>query len=75
MRALGLRAGELIQVSTNIEDHERATAADVVAAVARHAPVQGAELVGRAPASALEGLGVPLRNRRTLEDLLGHLDS
>ena len=72
MRALGLQLGDLVQVSTNIEDHTRVTAADVVAAVARHAPVQGAELVGLAPAAALEGLDVPLRNRRTLED---HIDS
>ena len=72
LRALGLRAGEVIQVSTNIEDHTRVTAAEVVAAVARHAPVQGAELVGLAPEAALTGLEVPLRNRRTLED---HLDS
>ena len=33
---------------------------------------RGAELVGLAPAAALEGLDVPLRNRRTLED---HIDS
>ena len=71
VRALGLVAGPVIQVSTNIEDHASTTAADVVAAVARHAPVSGAELVGLAPAAALEGLDVPLRNRRTLEDHLG----
>ena len=68
MRALGLQLGDLVQVSTNIEDHTRVTAADVVAAVSRHAQVRGAELVGLAPAAALEGLDVPLRNRRTLED-------
>jgi glutamate formiminotransferase len=74
VRALGLQlAGSgLVQVSTNIEDHRRSTAADVVRAVARHAPVAGAELVGLAPAAALAGLDVPLRNRQTLED---HLDS
>ena len=73
VRALGLElaATGVIQVSTNIEDHMSTTAADVVAAVARHAPVAEAELVGLAPAAALEGLDVPLRNRRTLED---HLD-
>ena len=73
VRALGLElaATGVIQVSTNIEDHMRTTAADVVAAVARHAPVAEAELVGLAPAAALQGLDVPLRNRRTLED---HLD-
>jgi glutamate formiminotransferase len=68
VRALGLRLGDLVQVSTNIEDHTRVTAADVVAAVARHVPVAQAELVGLAPAAALEGLDVPLRNPRTLED-------
>jgi glutamate formiminotransferase len=72
VRALGLEAGPLVQVSTNIEDHTRVTAAEVVAAVARQAAVSGAELVGLAPAAALEGLDVPLRNRRTLED---HIDS
>jgi glutamate formiminotransferase len=71
VRALGLQLDELVQVSTNIEDLARTRAADVVAAVARHAPVAQAELVGLAPAAALEGLDVPLRNRRTLEDELG----
>ena len=74
VRALGLRLESTgtTQVSTNIEDHTLTTAAQVVAAVARHAAVAGAELVGLAPAAALAGLDVPLRNRRTLED---HLDS
>jgi len=73
VRALGLQlAGSgLVQVSTNIEDPS-VTAAQVVGAVARHAPVAGAELVGLAPAASLAGLDVPLRNRRTLEE---HLDS
>ena len=75
VRALGLRAGELIPVSTHKEDHQRTPAAAGVAAGAPPAPRPGAPLVGLAPASALEGLDVPLRNRRTLEDLLGHLDS
>ena len=74
VRALGLRLESTgtTQVSTNIDDHTLTTAAQVVAAVARHAPVAGAELVGLAPAAALAGLDVPLRNRRTLED---HIDS
>src|SRR5215210_8712573 len=63
VRALGLElAGSgVIQISTNIEDPARTTAGSVVAAVARHAEVSGAELVG---------LAVPLRNRRTLEEVL-----
>jgi glutamate formiminotransferase / 5-formyltetrahydrofolate cyclo-ligase len=69
VRALGLQAGDVIQVSTNIEDHARTRAVDVVTAVARHATVTGAELVGLAPAASLEGLDIPLRNRRTLEDI------
>ena len=74
VRALGLElaGSRLVQVSTNIEDHHVTTAAQVVDAVARHAEVAGAELVGLAPAAALEGLEVPLRNLRTLED---HIDS
>jgi glutamate formiminotransferase len=74
VRALGLRLASsgAIQISTNIEDPARTTAGAVVAAVARHAEVAGAELVGLAPAAAIADVGVPLRNRRTLED---HLDS
>jgi glutamate formiminotransferase len=72
VRALGLQTRSAVQVSTNIEDHTRVSAADVVGAVARYAPVVQAELVGLAPAAALEGLQTSLRNRRTLEE---HLDS
>ena len=74
VRALGLRLASsgLVQISTNIEDPARATAGMVVAAVARHAAVGGAELVGLAPAAAIADVDVPLRNRQTLED---HLDS
>jgi glutamate formiminotransferase len=56
VRALGLalaRAGT-IQVSTNIEDLDRATPGDVVRAVQRHATVRAAELVAPAPRSAFE---------------------
>jgi len=72
VRALGLHlAGTgLVQVSANIEDHTATTAGAVVAAVARHAEVAGAELVGLAPAAALADVTVPLKNRRTLEDVL-----
>jgi len=72
VRALGLplEGSGVVQISTNIEDPARATAGAVVAAVARHAAVAGAELVGLAPAAALADVGVPLRNRRTLEEVL-----
>jgi glutamate formiminotransferase/glutamate formiminotransferase/formiminotetrahydrofolate cyclodeaminase len=75
VRALGLRldaAGGVAQVSTNVEDHRRVALADVVAAVARHAPVAGCELVGLAPALAFEGFpdDVAVRGRRTLEEAL-----
>lgn len=75
VRALGLRlpgrAG-VAQVSTNVEDHVAVALAEVVAAVARHAPVAGCELVGLAPEAAFTGFpgDVPVRNRRTLEDAL-----
>jgi glutamate formiminotransferase len=54
VRALGLELPSrgVIQVSTNIEDLERTTPAQVVAAVARFALVQGAELIAPAPRSA-----------------------
>jgi len=72
VRALGLElaASGVVQISTNIEDPVRATAGMVVAAVARHAGVSGAELVGLAPAAAIADVDVPLRNRATLEDEL-----
>ena len=74
MRSLGLRlprAG-VVQVSTNIEDHTRVTAADVVAAVRRDARVTGAELVAPAPRAALAGFpdDVPLRGPGAVEDHL-----
>jgi glutamate formiminotransferase len=75
VRAIGLdlpaRAG-VAQVSTNVEDHRAVALAQVVAAVARHAPVAACELVGLAPEAAFAGFpdDVPLRNRRTVEDAL-----
>jgi hypothetical protein len=56
----------------NIEDHDRAPLAEVIAAIQRHAPVAEAELVGLAPQAALEEFpeDVPLRNRATIEDAL-----
>jgi glutamate formiminotransferase len=74
VKALGLelRRARTIQVSTNIEDHTRVTAADVVNAVKQHATVTGAELVAPAPRAALENFphDVPLRGPSPLEDQL-----
>ena len=74
LRAIGLwleHAGHA-QVSTNIEDHRATTPAEVIVAVARHADVTEAELVGLAPEAALAGLpaAVPLRGRATIEEAL-----
>jgi glutamate formiminotransferase len=74
VKALGLRLPStgVVQVSTNIEDHTRTTAADVVAAVREHARVTGAELVAPAPRAALADFppDVPLRAPAPLEDHL-----
>jgi glutamate formiminotransferase len=76
VRAIGLELaarGGVPQVSLNVEDHERTSLADVVAAIARHAPIAQAELVGLAPAAAFEGFpdDIPVRNRRTIEEAVG----
>ncbi len=70
VRALGLRLASsgVVQISTNIEEPGHTTAGMVVSAVAAHAEVAGAELVGLAPAAAIADVDVPLRNRATLED-------
>lgn len=75
VRAIGLELparGGIAQVSTNVEDHLAVPLARVVAAVARHRPVAGCELVGLAPAAAFDGFpdDVRVRNRRTVEDTL-----
>lgn len=74
VRALGLRLASsgVVQVSTNIEDHTRTTAAEVVAYVAARARVTGAELVAPAPRAALAGFppAVPLRGPGAIEDHL-----
>jgi glutamate formiminotransferase / 5-formyltetrahydrofolate cyclo-ligase len=74
VKALGLHLQQAgtVQVSTNIEDHTRVTAADVVAAVRRHAAVVAAELVAPAPRAALRDFpkDVPLRGPEPLEDQL-----
>jgi hypothetical protein len=57
----------------NVEDHRAVPLARVVAAIAAHAPVAEAEVVGLPPRAAFDGFpaDVPCRNRRTLEDALG----
>ncbi len=74
VRAIGLWLDQygLAQVSTNVEDHRATPLAAVVAAVARHAPVAGAELVGLAPERAFAGFprDIPLRGYATIEDSL-----
>ena len=71
MRALGLELPTqgIVQVSTNVEELERTTPGDVVAAVRRHATVTGAELVAPAPRSAFESFpaDVPLRGAPLLD--------
>jgi glutamate formiminotransferase len=74
VRAIGvwLADRERAQVSTNVEDYRAASLRDVVAAVAAHAEIAEAELVGLAPSAALEGFpdDIPLRGRATIEDAL-----
>jgi glutamate formiminotransferase len=75
VRALGLHLErrDVVQVSTNIEDHRAVTATDVLAAVARRHPVKRAELVAPAPEAALAGwpADVELRMPGAIEALLG----
>jgi glutamate formiminotransferase len=65
VRAIGLhlQRQDLVQVSTNIEDHTRTTPRRVVEAIAQHAFVQGAELVALTPEGAFDDFppDVPLR--------------
>jgi glutamate formiminotransferase/glutamate formiminotransferase/formiminotetrahydrofolate cyclodeaminase len=75
LRAIGLTLaarGGVAQVSCNVEDHHALPLARLLEAVERHAPVAEAELVGLAPAAALEGWPerVPIRNRATIEERL-----
>jgi glutamate formiminotransferase / 5-formyltetrahydrofolate cyclo-ligase len=57
VRALGLHLErrDVVQVSTNIEDHRAVTATDVLAAVSRRHPVAGGELVAPGHEAALAG--------------------
>lgn len=75
LRAIGLELahrGSVAQISMNVEDHLAVPLAEIVAAIARHAPVAEAELVGLAPHSAFDGFpaDLPCRNRATIEDAL-----
>jgi glutamate formiminotransferase / 5-formyltetrahydrofolate cyclo-ligase len=72
VRAIGVQLARAAQVSTNVEDHTATSPAQVVAAVARHAPVAAAELVALAPRAAFRDFppDVPLRNRALIEDRL-----
>jgi glutamate formiminotransferase / 5-formyltetrahydrofolate cyclo-ligase len=74
VRAIGLwlAARGLAQVSTNVEDHLTTPLAEVVRAVARHADVAEAELVGLAPEAAFKEFPteLPLRGYATIEDAL-----
>jgi glutamate formiminotransferase / 5-formyltetrahydrofolate cyclo-ligase len=82
VRAIGLYlpARGRAQVSFNVHDHRAAPPAELVAAVARRAEVAEAELVGLAPAAALDGLEgiVRLRGfdpeRHVIENALRSLD-
>ncbi len=74
LRAIGLWLAQTntAQVSTNVEDHRATPLRAVVEAVARHAPVQGAELVGLAPEAAFDQFpqNIPLRGYATIEETL-----
>ena len=79
VRAIGLELaarGGVAQVSLNVEDPGAVPLAAVVAAIARHAAVAEAELVGLAPRAAFAGFpdDVPVRHRATIEDALHALD-
>jgi glutamate formiminotransferase / 5-formyltetrahydrofolate cyclo-ligase len=74
VRAIGLWLAQsnLAQVSTNVEDHRATPLRSVVEAVARHAKVHAAELVGLAPQAAFSGFprDIPLRGYATIEETL-----
>jgi glutamate formiminotransferase/glutamate formiminotransferase/formiminotetrahydrofolate cyclodeaminase len=75
LRAIGLALparGGVAQVSMNVEDHLAVPLARVIEAVAAHADVAEAEVVGLPPAAAFAGYPdrLPTRGRRTLEEAL-----
>jgi glutamate formiminotransferase/glutamate formiminotransferase/formiminotetrahydrofolate cyclodeaminase len=76
LRAIGLELaarGGVAQVSMNVEDHLALPLARVVEAVAAHAPIAEAEVIGLPPEAAFAGFpeDLPVRNRRTLEAAVG----
>lgn len=80
LRAIGVELtsrGRTAQVSMNVEDPFSLPLAAVVAAVAEHAEVRAAEIVGLAPRAALAGFpeSIPLAGfdpaRQVIEDALG----
>ena len=80
LRAIGIELtsrGARAQVSMNVEDPIALPLHRIVQAVAAHAPVGEAEVVGLAPRAALEGFpaGVTIRDfdpaRQVIEDALG----
>lgn len=82
VRAIGLHLKDRgrAQVSLNVHDHRAAPLAEIVEQVKARAPVAELELVGLAPAAALEGLqqDVPMRDfdpdRHVIENALRSLD-
>lgn len=74
VRALGVWLGRrgVAQVSTNVEDHWAVPLATLMDAIARHADIADAELVGLSPQAAFEGFPdeIKVRNRATIEDAL-----
>ncbi len=77
LRAIGVAlSGGVAQVSMNVERPFELALADVVAAVARYAPLESAELVGLAPRAALAGFpdDLPIagfdRERHVIESAL-----
>ena len=74
VRAIGLslQSRGVAQISMNVEDYRRTRLAAVVEAIARHAEISEAELVGLAPQAAFEGFpsGLNVRGLQTIEDAL-----
>jgi glutamate formiminotransferase len=74
LRAIGLwlETQQIAQVSTNVEDHRATPLRAVVDAIAHHARLAAAELVGLSPRAAFDGFpaDLPLRGYQTIEDAL-----